>query len=47
MYDGSAVTQLQLGDTMAGADAAANVTIADLLGMQSGIYDFDDDETRR
>ena len=27
--------------------SVANITIAHLLGMQSGIYDFDDDETRR
>jgi CubicO group peptidase (beta-lactamase class C family) len=27
--------------------SVANVTVAHLLGMQSGIYDFDDDYTRR
>ena len=29
-----------------GPVAAEKVTVVDLLGMQSGLYDFDDDETR-
>ena len=37
------------GTTMAdlfGAESAARVTVRHLLSMRSGLYDFDDDETR-
>ena len=29
-----------------GAESAARVTVRHLLSMRSGLYDFDDDETR-